>query len=218
MNTNGGFFRRPLDEIFAAPSHVAVLRALLDTAQGLSGRETGRVAGVSHVAAARALGRLEDCGVVQRLGSGKTQLFRLNESNVLVTELIRPLLLAERRMFARMLDLIRGVVEDTGASVVMFGSTARDEELPDSDLDLLFVARTANERDAMHELAARVAEAIERQLGFPVSALVMTLTELRRRARKGDPFVNALLDEGIAVTGDDLREVRDGARRKTSGR
>jgi len=39
---------RPLDHIFSARSQVAVLRVLLDSAHGLTGREVARQAGMNH--------------------------------------------------------------------------------------------------------------------------------------------------------------------------
>jgi hypothetical protein len=51
---------RILDEVLAAWSHVAILRVLQDIAQGLTGREIARQAGISHQACDRALARLEN--------------------------------------------------------------------------------------------------------------------------------------------------------------
>ena len=67
-------FRRPLDQVFVAASHVAVCRALQDTAEGMSGRQVARQAGINHQTCAMALSRLEDLGIVRRQGPGQTQL------------------------------------------------------------------------------------------------------------------------------------------------
>ncbi|NCQ35951.1 hypothetical protein GW813_12955 [bacterium] len=214
MAQTSGFFRRPLDEIFAAPSHVAILRALLDSAQGMSGREVGRTAGVSHVAAGRALSRLEDCGVIERLGSGKTQLLRLNTSNMLVTELIRPLLLREREVYAQLLEVVRTAFTGTDATVVLFGSAARHEESPDSDLDLFVIVPAGKRRTAMQEAAADLAADIGRRFGVRATPLVETRYEVRQRARREDPLLTALLREGVTLVGGDLGEVIRGSRRK----
>jgi len=214
MKTNRGFFRRPLDEVFAAPSHVAVVRALLDSVQGMSGRETGRLAEVSHVAAARALRRLEACGIVERLGRGATQIYRLNRDSILVSELIRPLLLKEREVYGRLIELIRSAVDGREVTVIIFGSAAREEESPASDLDLLLVVPAARQRSATQSVAADLSEEVHRQFGFLASPLVLTRAELRRLDQRGDPLVEAIRQQGVLVTGPDLEEVLHGARRR----
>ncbi len=64
MRPRTAAFRRPLDQVFAAPSHIAILRALLDSAEGMSGRQVARLAEVNHQACAVALGRLEELSVL----------------------------------------------------------------------------------------------------------------------------------------------------------
>src|SRR3990172_5500890 len=132
--------RRPLDQVFAAPSHLAVCRALLDTAEGMSGRQVAREARINHQTCAVALGRLEELGVVRRQGSGQSQLFRLNRENALVGALLIPLLKKEREVFPRIIRRIGEMVADRCLRALVFGSVARGEESRDSDLDLLFIA------------------------------------------------------------------------------
>ena len=87
--------RSPLDRVFSRPSHLAVLRALKDSREGMSGRAVAREAGVNHQAGAVAIRSLEAMGLVQRLGSGHTQMIHLNFDHHLVAELILPLLRRE---------------------------------------------------------------------------------------------------------------------------
>lgn len=218
MNAIRGFFRRPLDEVFAAPSHVAVVRALLDSAQGMSGREVGRSAHVSHVAAARALRRLEACGVVEALGSGSRRLYRLNQDSSVVVDLVRPLLLREREVYGRLIELIRTSVKGRGVTVVIFGSAARQEESAGSDLDLLFIIPAGGQGPAVQETAAVLSEEIRGQFGFHASPIVLTGAELRRLDRRGAPLIDAVRQQGVLVTGPGIEEVLHGARRRPSNR
>ncbi len=57
---------RPLDHILSARSQIAVLRVLLDSAHGLTGREIARQAGMNHQACIEALSRLETLGLLRR--------------------------------------------------------------------------------------------------------------------------------------------------------
>lgn len=80
--------QRPLDWVFAAPSHIAVLRALSGSKEGMSARAAARAGGVNHQAAAVALRRLRALGVVRRLGSGQVQLLCLDKKHPLVPALV----------------------------------------------------------------------------------------------------------------------------------
>jgi predicted nucleotidyltransferase len=180
---------------------------LLDSAQGVSGREVGRLAGVSHVAAARALRRLEASGIVERLGAGATQLFRLNSTNTLVSELLRPLLLKERETYASLMDLIRSFVQGSETTVIVFGSAARQEESAASDLDLLFLVPRGGDRSATQEAAADLTEQVHRRFGFRASPLVLTPGELQQLDQRGDPLIAAIRQEGVLVAGRNIEEV-----------
>lgn len=96
MENTRAAFPRPLDWIFSAPSHVAVLRALWGSKDGMSARAAARAGGVNHQAAAVALRRLRALGVVRRLGSGGAQLLCLDRKHPLGTAL-RSLLRSEQR-------------------------------------------------------------------------------------------------------------------------
>src|SRR5471032_966633 len=92
--------RRPLRSLFSASSHIAILHALQDSREGMSGRGVARQAGINHQVCAVALRNLERMGALDRRGSGKTQLIRLNFRNYLVKEMILPLFRKERELFA----------------------------------------------------------------------------------------------------------------------
>ena len=86
-----------------------------------------------------------------------------------------------------------GNVED----VVIFGSKARGDDRPDSDVDVLVVLREGGrqiKREARllgHRLAA-ASDAVP-------SILVYTDAEWQERARDGSPFYRAVMRDGVHV-------------------
>ncbi len=86
----------PLNAVFGAPSHIAVLRALRDTADGATGRDVARRSGVARQAVMNALAQMESAGIVRRRFAGRSHLFRLNGDHWLVEKGLLPLLEAER--------------------------------------------------------------------------------------------------------------------------
>ena len=191
--------RRPLDQVFAAPSHLAVCRALLDTAEGMSGRQVAREARINHQTCAVALGRLEEMGVVRRQGSGQSQLFRLNRENALVGDLLIPLLKKEREVFPRIIRRMGEMVADRCLRALVFGSVARGEEQTGSDLDLLLIADSPRGQAAVRRAADDARAALAGEWGLRVNAIVLTQRSLERRRERKDPLIINILREGIEV-------------------
>lgn len=134
----------PLDDLFATGSHVRVLRALdgLPGNAGVSGRELARRAGVSAPTAREALASMVDQGIVRVTRSLGTAAYRLNPDHVLVA-LVRDLFARERAAGAELdRDLSEAVrrIGDVEAAYV-FGSAARGDMLPGSDIDIAVVSR-----------------------------------------------------------------------------
>ena len=82
---------RPFDEVLRSWSHVAVLRAILDSAVGLTGNEIARVSGMQPRSALKALTSLEELGIVHRQRGGRDHLFTLNRDHFLTREGLLPL-------------------------------------------------------------------------------------------------------------------------------
>jgi predicted nucleotidyltransferase len=81
--------------------------------------------------------------------------------------------------------------------VILYGSYATGEATEDSDVDLFIIAPT-NER--FFERMATVRGLIrDLRNGLPVSPIVLTPEEVEKRRRKGDQFVQQILEEGIIL-------------------
>ncbi len=203
MKKRNNIIARPLDIVFSAPSHVAILRALKNVKEGLSGREVARRAGINHQTCADALVRLESRGVVLRLGSGKNQLFRLNWNSSLIQGVILPMLEAERKEFSLMKDDLARLMEGKCVAGVLFGSTARGEETPESDFDIALIVEKNNKSipEFIHTLVNRGIE----KWGIGISPIVLTRSEFSRRADDEDPLVMDILNQGIVIYGKPLQ-------------
>ena len=199
MRPRAQVFRRPLDLVFAAPSHVAILRALLDAAEGMSGRQVARLAGINHQTCALALGRLEQLGVVRRQGSGQSQFFQLNREHRLVRDLLLPLMKGEREVFPRIGRRLAELVAGRCRRALVFGSVARGEEGGDSDLDLLLVAEGPRRLTATRQAAEEVRRVLGAEWGVRVNPLVLTERAVKHRQRRQDPLISNILREGFEV-------------------
>jgi len=206
MGNKKAFVSCPLDWVFAAPSQLAVLRALKDSAEGMSGRAAARAAGINHQACKQALDRLEALGLIIRQGSGHTQMLRLNFEHELVREALLPLFAAEKAFQSRLRGAIaRGLGGEARAATV-FGSTARGEDRPGSDLDLLLIAESRN-KTALADKAAEFGRGFVKKYGIRLSPIVYTVGEAKARYNSGDPLMKNVLEHGVDLLERKLKEL-----------
>jgi len=175
---------------------MAILRALQDNLEGMSGRAVARQAGINHQACALALRRLESLGLIQRQGDGRTQLVRLNFEHYLIKELILPLLRKERDLLSHIRREIAKQFRDKALAITVFGSVARGQDVPGSDMDLLILAN-GGDKDRMVQKAARYSTEFQQHYGLRLSPIVMTPGEAARKVRTSDALLKNILTEGI---------------------
>lgn len=192
------FIEHPLSWIFSHASSVAVLRALKDSKEGMSGRAVAREAGINHQTCAVALIRLEALGVLSRRGSGKTQLISLNTANSLVRDMLLPLFRGERELAAHIRADIRDGIAKRALCATIFGSAARRESKPGSDVDLLLI--TAPQTKTILTAAAdEFSRAFTLRYGIRLSPIILTVREAESRAEKSDPLLKNIMRDGIDI-------------------
>ncbi|MGD0454086.1 MAG: nucleotidyltransferase domain-containing protein [Solirubrobacteraceae bacterium] len=130
-------FRRPLQGV--TPTLDGDVLSVLARAEAeMTGRELQRVVGRgSHQGIRNAADRLTEQGVVSRRSSGSANLYQLNRDHV-AAAWIEGLASLPAQVFGRLREAINGW-ERRPTLVVLFGSVARGEAAPGSDLDLLIV-------------------------------------------------------------------------------
>lgn len=199
----------PLDAILGTPSKVRLLRELVPIERPVSGREAARLAGLSSYSI-RALDELVEMGLVLRQEATGQHLFRLNRENYLA-EVLSRLFMMERERTAAIFAALRDAVEecDHGAvlSAVIFGSAARGDAAPGSDLDLLVVTSSAGAAEEAYSRLVDTAPDLERRFGLALSPVVITQAQARAQISRDDPFLRAVLREGRLVVGAELSEL-----------
>lgn len=99
-----------------------------------------------------------------------------------------------------MTDLIKLIAkrlkEQYGAKeVILFGSYARGEATKDSDIDLLIISES---KERFFERQATVRRLLrDLKKGTPVSPIILTPKEIAHRKKRGDQFINEILETGI---------------------
>jgi predicted nucleotidyltransferase len=150
-------------------------------------REIARLTGTQPGTMAKELQRLHEAGLLTRERVGNQVRFGGNVAHPVFGELAA--LLRKTVGVADVLaDALATIARDVDVAFV-FGSVARGEERPESDLDLAVIGRC--------DFAA-VSEALdpaERALGREINPKVYSAGEWRKRVRAGSSFVKQLLAE-----------------------
>lgn len=200
-------FHRPLDGILGSRPKVALLRLLARGGGEHTGRFLARRVGYDPKTCQTALRDLVRQGVVERRAAGAAHLYRLNDRHVLVRKLLAPLFRGEGGLVRAYVEDFRKRVREPLLSLILFGSVAKAEERPSSDVDLLAIVPERKAVRKVQEACDRAAAELAARYGNPPQVIVLDLEGFRRRARSRDPFISEVLRSGKVLEGKPLGEV-----------
>ena len=190
-----------------------VLAVLVGTTQPLTGREVHRLSGRSVRGVQNVLNRMTSHGLVEAVEAGPARLYRLNRDHVAADAAI---ILSDLRglLFERIRQRLRQWPVPPVAAAV-FGSAARGDGGPDSDIDVL-VVRPADVDEADPRWADAV-DSLSRSIlawsGNHASILQATPVQLAAMLRRDEPLVGELRHDAVALTDSEVLEVSVKAQR-----
>jgi predicted nucleotidyltransferase len=202
-----GYLRRPLDLVFGAPSHIAILRAVAQRAQGATGAEIARAAGTTNQAALDSLARLEGVGLVSRLPMGRGYIFHLNLEHGLVKRGLLPLLSEEVAFRGRLRARLKGAFEKEVVSAVIYGSTGRGSERPESDLDVCLIVKSEKGKEQVLKRSGEISEALRQEFGVRISPIVFRAEEFSRGLKHGNELMKNIKVDGERFAGRPLEMI-----------
>jgi len=201
-----------VDGVLGSTSKIQLLRAILPLTGPVSGREAQKLAGVnSRKGAHQALNALAALGVLTQHRLRGTHLYSVNCEHHLIAPL-QALFAAEAERFSILRDALRSGFEQHGLlanvkSAILFGSAARGEARPDSDLDVLFVADAKPVVEAVQGVAIDLQDAVFTRLGVSLAPITLPLARFRERHAAGDPLLRDIETEGRVLLGASVPEL-----------
>jgi len=196
-----------LDEILGPHSKISVLRVLF-AQDGLSGREIARRAGLSPRAASLALTHLVKVGVLRKRSVGSTHQFAIDRKRHIVSAALSTLFQEEAGLADAMgQHVMCSIGRDKCVSVAIFGSYARGEASPGSDLDVLVLLGDSIRARKVRASLQAGAEKFYELFGVSLAPYVIGTDEFAQRLRRGDKLVKAMVREARVVSGKPLTEV-----------
>ncbi len=218
-----GLLTAPLDSALGSASKIRVLRLLIEQDRTVSGREAARLTGMSHTAIRRAIDELARSGLIHREESGRQLLCRANRDNLLVLQLLVPLFKAEAHwpkfLFSRIRELVSRIENQAPKetrkefeiiAVLIFGSVAKGNDRPGSDLDVMFLVRNEHTADSVGFGVFELLIDLSRELGIEVRPVVITLAQAKHQLGERDYFIMNALRSARVVMGEIPSELRIG--------
>ncbi|TPN35419.1 nucleotidyltransferase domain-containing protein [Mesorhizobium sp. B1-1-6] len=141
-------------------------------------------------------------GIVSSEGTGRARLYRFNHKHPLGASL-EALFEQEGLGYSNILTVIADVVSAVRPNVLaawIYGSVARGEDRPDSDLDIAVVSSSEKLESALQEIREGLRPHGE-ALGFNLSVVGLTVEDVARLSSRGDPWWKGVEADAFAVVG-----------------
>jgi predicted nucleotidyltransferase len=188
----------------------AVLEVLAGTESSLSLAQVARVAPRgSRPGLALSMARLVEHGLVTATPANRGEMYRLNRDHILADAVLSASR-ARSTILARIGEHASRM-EPQPVHVSVFGSFARREAGPTSDIDLLFVLPVSPD-DEWYEQVSRLDDLVQAWTGNRVEYLVFSVGDLARVVQRREPIVESWLADCVTVHGPSIESViRDAA-------
>lgn len=189
-----------------AASEARLLAVLLRVEAPVTGRAVARIAGLTQSTAQRALTRLREAGLVVAEPAPPSLLYRANRDHLAMPALMS-LLRLDNELRARMAEHV-AEWRLTPASVVIYGSIAREEATAGSDLDVLVVRPDTTEPDdpTWQLQLAELAHRLQLWSGRRTSIVEMSRSEAGQGLADREPFLVEADRDGWLIAGSPLSE------------
>jgi DNA-binding transcriptional ArsR family regulator len=138
--------RYPLSAILGTEGNLRVLRELARHGGELSAPSLVARTMLAPASVHQSLLALEALEIVARLGSGRVHLYRMRESHPIAPAL-KALFRDEEARFDAILAALRAAAAGSGediAAVWLYGSVARGDDKPTSDVDIVVIAKSSS--------------------------------------------------------------------------
>ena len=194
----------PLDEILGTPALVRVLRVLAGHGASLGVSDIARRTRLALPSTRAALRRLLEAELVTGVGAGRSMVCALRMEHPLASALTA-LFVTERQQADTVLDAIRiaaAELRPRPLAVWLYGSVARGEDTPVSDVDIAMVSaqpEPSAQADALREAIATTLQSRAQR----VSVIAFAPADVRRLAAERAEIWTELVRDAAVLIGDD---------------
>jgi uncharacterized protein len=194
-----------LNIVFSSSSIIPILRELNIRKTGVTGREIARLSGMTHRSALKALENLEIINLVKKQVAGRTYYFTMNREHYLYKKIVSIIFKAEKDILSKISDQISSSLGKYSESIIIYGSVARGDENPESDLDVCIVYK--RDPGKIEQRITDLRAELNSVYGVTLAPFIVSVSEFKKRARSGKPPVNNILKEGKIIYGKQFKDI-----------
>lgn len=192
-------FHRVLSEIAGSQAKARILETILNLpSKSWTGRQLAIKSGVSQSQANAALKTLKEYGIVDSMRAGAAVVWTVNVKHVICAWL-QKIASAERQIPAIIAEELDKEItlKNKVDKVIMFGSVARGEERPDSDIDILVITKNPADKDKIKQGVINASARLLSVLGNPLVPVVYSRLEAKRK--NNSRLMRAIHKDGIIL-------------------
>lgn len=207
-------FTHPLNTVLNSDKKVRILRFLCRKGGEWSGRRLAGELSMNVATTHRILRQLREATVLDFRQVGNHFIYSLRDEHALIRSCVRPLFAQEAQLAEQLSALLRealgGGRRSSIVSVVLYGSIARGQERPTSDIDLLVLVTSEEAKVAARQALDQVGETVLRTFGNPLAPYLNTIREAQRKTQQGLPLFRDILQSHRLLIGQPLEEALHG--------
>jgi predicted nucleotidyltransferase len=175
-----------LDKIFPSSTFVDVLLFFLlhpqeETYLARVVRATGKLL----IQVQRTVKRLEASGLVKKIKHGNKTFYRANASHAAFKDLKQ--MLIKTVIFSSKIEKELSLIKEKIVYGFIFGSTARNCDTTDSDIDLFLVG------NLNHEHASHFSFSLSIEFGRAVNTVIYTLKDFKKKVKEEHSFITEVI-------------------------
>ncbi len=191
-------FKGYYEDLLGTPERIRLLQLLLRfPTKGFTANEAAGLTGISAMGTWRILKKFYAYGIVTYRRVGKSHDWHLKPDHLLVKKLQ---VLAQEDALDELTRMLLGAVKGHGVyKIVLFGSVARHVERPDSDLDVLVLVKTADEKERVEKLLLDVSLPILDLFSNRLAPIVLTERQFKEKKEAGMALLDEIKTDGIIL-------------------
>ena len=91
--------------------------------------------------------------------------------------------------------------------MAVFGSMARKEDTPKSDIDLLILTKDKSSLDKINAVIDKLNIKMAQEFGTAISPYILTKSEIRRKHQKKEALIRSILDNNRLLYGEPIERI-----------
>lgn len=193
-------FHQPLNSIFGQKTKINILRHLALYRKEAATRELARETCIAAPNILKLLKELEAENILISKKIGNSISYSLNRANLLVKKIVLPAFNYENNLMSELGSYLAANLKLPIISIILFGSRARGEEKPESDIDLAFIVKAGDEARCEKEII-NLNPAISAGFGSSIAPIIYSTAEFSAKAKSQERLVKNIIKEGRIIYG-----------------